>query len=125
MSVEYLEFVPPAAHAETLEFFHGERKEFSPGIVDLAFAQGGTEFQVAVWRAIAEIPYGETRSYKEIAGRIGRPNAMRAVGTACGKNMWPVVIPCHRVVASNGIGGYGFGLEMKKKLLAIEGVKIS
>jgi methylated-DNA-[protein]-cysteine S-methyltransferase len=117
---EYLEFVPEEARAEVLEFLDGSRREFSQEMIDLAMAQKGTDFQRAVWRAILEIPFGETASYKVIAARIGRPNAMRAVGSACGKNMWPLVIPCHRVVAANGLGGYAFGLEMKKQLLKLE-----
>jgi O-6-methylguanine DNA methyltransferase len=84
--------------------------------------QKGTEFQKAVWREILKIPFGEVRSYGEIAAGIGNPNAVRAVGTACGRNKCPIVIPCHRVVAKSGIGGYEFGVKVKRKLLELEGV---
>lgn len=100
------------------EYLRGERREFVGSL-----EQEGTEFQKKVWRAISDIPYGEVMSYKEIAEKVGRSGAVRAVGTACGKNKLPIVVPCHRVVASGGkLGGYAFGLEMKKKLLALEGV---
>lgn len=82
----------------------------------------GTEFQRAVWNEIARIPRGETITYAELARRIGRPNAVRAVGTACGKNPNPIIVPCHRVVGSSGLGGYNGGLRKKKKLLQEEGV---
>jgi O-6-methylguanine DNA methyltransferase len=126
MMREILEIIalPDEMLPEVLEFLDGARREFSRGLMDAALAQKGTEFQRAVWRAIAEIPFGETASYKQIAARVGRPNAVRAVGTACGKNAFPIVIPCHRVVASNGLGGYAFGLPMKKKLLALEGMEL-
>lgn len=80
----------------------------------------GTEFQKQVWKAMQEIPFGETRTYKWIAEKIGRPNAVRAVGNACGANPIPLVIPCHRVVAQNGLGGFSGGLHIKKKLLTME-----
>ena len=86
----------------------------------------GTEFQQAVWKTIAQIPYGETRTYTQIAQQIGRPKAVRAVGSACGVNPVPIIIPCHRVVASNGgLGGYSGGLEVKKCLLGIEGCNVT
>ena len=83
----------------------------------------GTEFQIKVWKEIAKIPLGETRSYKEIATAIGSPNSSRAVANACGKNPYPIKIPCHRVVKSDvSIGGYSGtgGIERKKELLAKE-----
>ncbi len=83
----------------------------------------GTEFQIKVWKEIAKIPLGETRSYKEIATAIGSPNSSRAVANACGKNPYPIKIPCHRVIKSDGsIGGYSDtgGVERKKELLAKE-----
>ena len=83
----------------------------------------GTEFQNLVWKEISKIPYGQTRSYKEIAARIGHPNSSRAVANACGKNPYPGTIPCHRVVRSDGkIGGYSGpgGVTQKKKLLQEE-----
>jgi O-6-methylguanine DNA methyltransferase len=81
----------------------------------------GTEFQQAVWRELQKIPRGQTRTYGEIAAAIGRPNAVRAVGSACGANPLPLFIPCHRVVAKNGLGGFGSGLPWKKLLLRMEG----
>ena len=83
----------------------------------------GTEFQIKVWKEIAKIPLGETRSYKEIATAIGSPNSSRAVANACGKTPYPIKIPCHRVIKSDGsIGGYSGtgGIERKKELLAKE-----
>ena len=91
---------------------------FPPLPLDLA---KGTPFQQDVWKALCEIPPGETRSYGQIAERIGRPRASRAVGQACGKNPVAVVVPCHRVVASGGkLGGYSGGLHIKKALLELE-----
>jgi len=81
----------------------------------------GTEFQQAVWREMQKIPRGQTRTYGEIATAIGRPKAVRAVGSACGANPLPLFIPCHRVVAKNGLGGFGSGLPWKKLLLELEG----
>lgn len=117
------ETLPPAARAvvaaakQLAEYFAGTRTMFT---VDLHAT--GTEFQQDVWLALAEIPYGEVRSYGEIAAAVGRPQAYRAVGNANGKNPWPVVVPCHRVVASDGLGGYGGGLDVKRYLLRLEGV---
>lgn len=100
------------------EYFAGERREF-----DLPIELRGTTFQQEVWLALAEIPYGKTVSYAELAKMVGRPGAYRAVGQANGSNPIPIVLPCHRVVASGGgIGGYGGGLTMKRRLLALEGV---
>jgi methylated-DNA-[protein]-cysteine S-methyltransferase len=95
-------------------------KAFPP--LDLS---GGTSFQQQVWRAMSEIPLGHTCSYGEIAHAIGKPNAVRAVGGACGANPIPVLVPCHRVLAANRkIGGFSSGLEWKQKLLAREGVTL-
>lgn len=80
-----------------------------------------TEFQRAVWNELKKIPRGQTRTYSAIAAAIGRPKAVRAVGSACGANPLPVFIPCHRVVAKNGLGGFGSGLPWKKLLLELEG----
>jgi AraC family transcriptional regulator of adaptative response/methylated-DNA-[protein]-cysteine methyltransferase len=89
---------------------------------DLPLDVAGTAFQEAVWRELRRIPPGETRSYAEIAAAIGSPRAVRAVGTANGDNHVCVLIPCHRVIRSDGsLGGYGGGIERKKKLLAAEG----
>jgi len=88
---------------------------------DLPLAPEGTPFQLNVWRLLCEIPYGETISYGELARRTGNPNAARAVGLANGSNPIPIVIPCHRVIGSNGkLTGYGGGLHIKEKLLALE-----
>jgi methylated-DNA-[protein]-cysteine S-methyltransferase len=100
------------------EYFAGERTEFD---LKLEFT-GGTEFQRDVWLSLGEIPFGKTISYAELATMVGRPSAFRAVGQANGANPIPIVLPCHRVIASGGgIGGYGGGLDMKRKLLALEG----
>ena len=83
----------------------------------------GTEFQNLVWKEISRIPYGQTMSYKEIAARIGHPNSSRAVANACGKNPYPVIIPCHRVICTNGkLGGYSGpgGISEKRRLLINE-----
>ncbi len=81
----------------------------------------GTPFEQKVHRAVAAIPYGEVRSYGEIARSVGHPRAFRAVGSVNARNRLPLVIPCHRVVATGGLGGYGGGLDMKKRLLTMEG----
>jgi methylated-DNA-[protein]-cysteine S-methyltransferase len=99
------------------EYFARERTEF-----DVPMELDGTEFQKEVWAELARIPYGETISYGELARRVGRPKGPRAVGQANGKNPIPIIVPCHRVLAGNGIGGYGGGLPMKRALLAVEGV---
>ena len=83
----------------------------------------GTKFQILVWKEISKIPYGQTISYKEIAVKIGYPNSSRAVANACGKNPYPIIIPCHRVICSNGeLGGYSGpgGLSEKRRLLKVE-----
>lgn len=94
-----------------------------PVIFDLPLDLRGTSFEIKVWRAIARIPYGQTRSYGDVASMIRSPLAARAVGGACGANPVPIVIPCHRVIRSGGsLGGYTGGLDIKKALLKIEGV---
>ena len=90
----------------------------------LSLDMHGTPFQVAVWKAMLRIPAGKTRSYAEVARAIGRPSAYRAVAQACGANPIPVIVPCHRVVASNGLGGYTGGIERKIHLLSVEGIRI-
>ena len=98
------------------EYFAGERKRF-----DLPLAPHGTDFQLAVRDALLEIPFGETRTYAEIAQAVGRPKAVRAVGTANGRNPIALIIPCHRVIGSNGsLTGFGGGLESKRYLLELE-----
>lgn len=85
----------------------------------------GTPFQQKVWRALCKIPRGQTRSYAWIARQIGQPKAARAVGAACGANPIPIIVPCHRVIASDGsLGGYSGGLERKRQLLKLEGNRI-
>jgi methylated-DNA-[protein]-cysteine S-methyltransferase len=107
-----------AAVKQLEEYFAGERTQF-----DLPLELEGTPFQKDVWLALGEIPYGKTISYAELATMVGRPTAFRAVGQANGANPIPIVLPCHRVLASGGrIGGYGGGLDMKRQLLALEGV---
>lgn len=100
---------------ELAEYFAGTRRKFS-----IRLSPHGTMFQRQVWAALCRIPYGEVRTYGEVARMIGKPGAMRAVGGACHANMIPVVIPCHRVVAANGPGGFGSGLETKHRLLSLE-----
>jgi methylated-DNA-[protein]-cysteine S-methyltransferase len=85
--------------------------------------QGNSPFIVKVYATMREIPVGTAQTYGELAARAGHPRAARAVGTACGRNEVVIVIPCHRVVASNGIGGYGYGVDVKTKLLIHEGVE--
>jgi O-6-methylguanine DNA methyltransferase len=99
------------------EYLAGQRREFNFPL-DLR----GTEFQLACWRALLAIPYGETRTYAQIARAVGKPNAFRAVGMANNRNPVAIVVPCHRVIASDGtLCGYGGGLEVKRKLLELEG----
>jgi O-6-methylguanine DNA methyltransferase len=103
--------------AELEEYFAGKRREFTFPL-DLR----GTDFQLACWRALLAIPYGETRSYADIARAIGRPHACRAVGMANNRNPVAIVVPCHRVIASDGtLCGYGGGLDIKRRLLELEG----
>jgi methylated-DNA-[protein]-cysteine S-methyltransferase len=97
-------------------YFAGELENFH-----LPLAPQGTPFQQTVWKELCKIPYGETISYGQLARRIGNPNASRAVGLANGSNPIPIIIPCHRVIGSNGkLTGYGGGLPIKEKLLALE-----
>ena len=104
------------AATELGEYFAGTRREFTLPLLPL-----GSDFEIAVWDALREIPYGETRSYADVARTVGRPSAVRAVGRANGMNALAVVVPCHRVVGSDGrLVGYGGGLWRKERLLAIE-----
>jgi methylated-DNA-[protein]-cysteine S-methyltransferase len=109
---------PFAGAVEQLEeYFAGSRTAF-----DLPLAAGGSPFEEAVWHALSKIPYGETRSYGEVARAIGRPDRARAVGTANARNPLAIVVPCHRVIGSDGsLTGYGGGLELKRALLELEG----
>lgn len=102
---------------ELEEYFAGKRREFTFPL-DLR----GTDFQVKCWRALLAIPYGETRSYADIARAVRKPQAFRAVGMANNRNPIAIVVPCHRVIASDGtLCGYGGGLDVKRKLLELEG----
>jgi methylated-DNA-[protein]-cysteine S-methyltransferase len=110
----------PAAFVEPIRqlraYFAGDLETF-----DLPLSPQGTPFQQRVWKELCKIPYGETISYGQLASRIGNPNASRAVGLANGFNPIPIIIPCHRVIGSNGkLTGYGGGLPIKEKLLALE-----
>jgi methylated-DNA-[protein]-cysteine S-methyltransferase len=114
----------PARTAEVrrqlAEYFAGERRAF-----DLRLAPAGTPFERSVWEELRRIPFGETRSYGEIARAIGRPSASRAVGRANGANPIPIVVPCHRVIGADGsLTGFGGGLEAKSRLLEIEGRRL-
>jgi methylated-DNA-[protein]-cysteine S-methyltransferase len=105
-----------AVRAQLKEYFAGKRKAF-----DLPMHPVGTDFQLSVWRELARIPYGVTYSYGDIAKRIDRPKAVRAVGAANGRNPLPIVMPCHRVIGTNGsLTGFGGGLPTKEFLLALE-----
>jgi methylated-DNA-[protein]-cysteine S-methyltransferase len=119
---------PGAARKEPLReairqlkaYFRGDLEEF-----DLKLDAAGTEFQRRTWKALQRIPYGRTISYAELARRVGSPKAVRAVGTANGWNPLPVVVPCHRVIGSNGkLTGYGGGLDIKQQLLELEGARL-
>jgi methylated-DNA-[protein]-cysteine S-methyltransferase len=109
------------AVAELREYFAGERREFT-----VLLAPRGNDFELRVWEALREIPYGETVSYGEIARRIGAPSAARAVGLANGRNPIAVIVPCHRVIGANGsLTGYGGGLERKRYLLDLESGRLA
>lgn len=108
------------AALELEEYFDRRRTVFTAPL-----CPAGTPFQQSVWAALQTIPCGQTAGYRDIAVKIGRPNAARAVGQANGKNPIPILIPCHRVVTAGGsLGGYSLGLDVKRKLLALEGVRI-
>jgi methylated-DNA-[protein]-cysteine S-methyltransferase len=105
-----------AVRTQLAEYFTAERTDF-----DLPLAMAGTEFQRTVWTALQQIPYGETVSYGKLADLIGKPNASRAVGLANGRNPISIIVPCHRVIGSNGdLTGYGGGIDRKRALLAFE-----
>ena len=106
-----------AAQRQLTEYFAGRRQSF-----DLDLHLEGTEFQTRVWAALANIPFGTVATYGEVADSIGHHRAFRAVGTANSKNPFPIVVACHRVVAATGIGGYAGGVDIKRGLLALEGV---
>ncbi|MCH5246991.1 MAG: methylated-DNA--[protein]-cysteine S-methyltransferase [Muribaculaceae bacterium] len=110
-----LEKINKLANNQLRDYFLGNRKQF-----DLPLAPKGTDFQKLVWNEVAKIPYGETATYSDIAQRIHKPKAVRAVASAIARNPLHIFIPCHRVVAKNGIGGYAAGIEIKKFLLNLE-----
>lgn len=99
------------------QYWRGERQVF-----ELPVVLAGTDFQKRVWRVMANVPFGETTTYGQIAASIGAPKALRAVGQACGANPVPIIIPCHRVLARNGLGGFSCGTSFKRLLLAREGI---
>lgn len=105
---------------ELEEYFSGHRRKFT-----FPLAPEGTTFQQKVWQAVSEIPFGQVTTYQNIAKKIGKSKAVRAVGHANGSNPLPIVIPCHRVIGSNGdLCGYGGGIEVKRKLLQLEGADL-
>ena len=105
-----------AAQTQLQTYFAGHRHAF-----DLPLAPHGTDFQLAIWRELTRIPFGTTISYGELAGRIGRPSASRAVGAANGANPIPIIVPCHRVIGANGsLTGFGGGIATKRWLLDLE-----
>lgn len=110
-----------AAKLQLSEYFNGDRSTF-----DLDLSPAGTAFQLRVWRALSAIPYGETRSYGEVAAAIGNPRAAMAVGGASGGNPLPIVIPCHRVIGGDGtLAGFAGGLAVKRHLLDLESSNVS
>ncbi|MHC1694929.1 MAG: methylated-DNA--[protein]-cysteine S-methyltransferase [Eubacteriales bacterium] len=105
---------------QLIEYLSGQRRDF-----DIPVSATGTKFQHGVWELLSRIPFGEVRSYGEIARALGSPKAARAVGMACNRNPLPIIVPCHRVVGSDGsLTGYAGGIALKKKLLELEGVSI-
>jgi methylated-DNA-[protein]-cysteine S-methyltransferase len=116
--------IPPAGEAPPLQdrfvdYFRGERSDFHDVELDLEWC---TPFQRALTEALREVPYGETVTYGELAGLAGYPSAQRAAGTFCARNRFAIVVPCHRVVGSGSLGGFGdLGVEYKQRLLALEG----
>jgi methylated-DNA-[protein]-cysteine S-methyltransferase len=115
-AVENNDTVLAACAAQLTDYFAGKRRHF-----DLPLAPQGSPFQLSVWAALANIPFGQVRSYRDIAQSIGNPAAVRAVGAANGRNPLPIVVPCHRVIGSNGaLTGFAGGLEVKRFLLDLE-----
>ncbi len=115
---DWIEDAAPLSEAidQLREYFAGTRRAFT-----VRLSPRGTPFQQRVWRALCDIPYGETISYGTLAARIGQPTASRAVGLANGANPLPIIVPCHRVIGANGsLTGYGGGLPIKRQLLALE-----
>lgn len=105
--------------AQLEEYYKGERQTF-----DVAFRANGTPFQLSVWKELEKIPYGQSISYQTVATAVGKPKAVRAVGTAIGSNPLSIIVPCHRVLTSDGkLGGYAGGLAAKLALLQTEGIR--
>lgn len=101
---------------QVLEYLDGKRREF-----DIPLRPRGTDFQMRVWKALESIPYGQTRTYSQIAEAVGSPRACRAVGSACNRNPIAIIVPCHRVIGASGmLVGYEYGLDTKKYLLSLE-----
>jgi len=120
VQIDWLPALDKAKH-ELDEYFRSQRREFS---VELDLR--GSDFQLRVWRALLEIPFGRTISYADLSRSIGREGAFRAVGAANGANPVAIIVPCHRVIAADGtLGGYGGGLELKRRLLALEKALVS
>ncbi len=116
---EHRDPVLAQASRELEAYFAGKRRRFS-----VPLEAHGTAFQQRVWEALRAIPYGELRSYRDIAERLGNPKAVRAVGAANGRNPIPIIVPCHRVVGSDGqLTGFAGGLSVKRALLALEGIE--
>ncbi len=110
------------AAIQLAQYFAGRRRSFDVSLARVAT----TDFRRRVWAALAAIPYGDVRSYGQVAAAVGDPRAARAVGNANHANPWPIVVPCHRVVASGGgLGGYGGGLDVKRYLLDLEGAALA
>lgn len=99
------------------DYFEGKRRSFNMSV----FLKG-TAFQTKIWLEISKLKFGKTISYTELAKRVKSKGAIRAAGSACGKNPVPIIIPCHRILAKNGLGGFGGGLPLKKKMLALENI---
>jgi methylated-DNA-[protein]-cysteine S-methyltransferase len=107
------------AAEQLAQYFAGTRTTFSVSLARVP----ATEFQREVWEALRAIPYGQVRTYGDVAAAVGRPKAVRAIGNANHVNPWPVIVPCHRVVGASGLGGYGGGLDVKLFLLDLEGAR--
>ena len=108
-----------ALESDLVKYFNGRAVDFSRYPLDLTYSTG---FQKRVWLAVKDIPYGRTITYKEVAGKVGEPRAVRAVGGALNENPLPVIIPCHRVVGVRSVGGFSGGSALKKRMLKLEGV---
>lgn len=124
-----VKIVSEGSNVYSLEFVYAVVKDeipvwldnyFKNKEIDINCIQTGTHFQQQVWEEIAKIPWGQTRTYSDIAMSLGKPKAYRAVANACGKNKICLLVPCHRVVSKHGIGGYSSGVDIKKRLLTLE-----